>query len=123
MDHGDSRATVTRYMAAWNEADAAIRQTLLEQCWADDGVYVDPNVELAGRQQLSQHIAKVQATRPGARVEFMSGIDIHHHVVRFLWRLVRPDGTVGDTSIDFGEIGPDGRLTKIIGFFGEAPPK
>ena len=123
MDHGDSRATVTRYMAAWNEADAAIRQTLLEQCWADDGVYVDPNVQLAGRQQLSQHIAKVQATRPGARVEFMSGIDIHHHVVRFLWRLVRPDGTVGDTSIDFGEIGPDGRLTKIIGFFGEAPPK
>ena len=123
MDHGDSRATVTRYMAAWNEADAAIRQTLLEQCWADDGVYVDPNVQLAGRRQLSQHIAKVQATRPGARVEFMSGIDIHHHVVRFLWRLVRPDGTVGDTSIDFGEIGPDGRLTKIIGFFGEAPPK
>jgi len=123
MDHGDSRATVTRYMAAWNEADAAIRQTLLEQCWADDGVYVDPNVQLAGRQQLSQHIAKVQATRPGARVEFMSGIDIHHHVVRFLWRLVRPDGTVGDTSIDFGEIGSDGRLTKIIGFFGEAPPK
>ena len=123
MDHGDSRATLTRYMAAWNEADAAIRQNLLEQCWADDGVYVDPNVQLAGRQQLSQHIAKVQATRPGARVEFMSGIDIHHHVVRFLWRLVRPDGTVGDTSIDFGEIGSDGRLTKIIGFFGEAPPK
>jgi hypothetical protein len=123
MDHGDSRATLTRYLAAWNEADAAIRQNLLEQCWADDGVYVDPNVELAGREQLSQHIAKVQATRPGARVEFMSGIDIHHHVVRFLWRLVRPDGTVGDTSIDFGEIGSDGRLTKIIGFFGEAPPK
>jgi SnoaL-like domain len=123
MDHGDSRTTLTRYMAAWNEADAAIRQTLLEQCWADDGVYVDPNVELAGREQLSQHIAKVQATRPGARVEFMSGIDIHHHVLRFLWRLVRPDGTVGVTSIDFGEIGSDGRLTKIIGFFGEAPPK
>jgi hypothetical protein len=123
MDHGDSRATVTQYMAAWNEADAAIRQTLLEQCWADDGVYVDPNVQLAGREQLLQHIAKVQATRPGARLEFMSGIDIHHHVVRFLWRLVRADGTVGDTSIDVGEIGPDGRLTKIIGFFGEAPPK
>jgi hypothetical protein len=123
MDHGDSRATVTQYMAAWNEADAAIRQTLLEQCWAEDGVYVDPNVQLAGREQLLQHIAKVQATRPGARLEFMSGIEIHHHVVRFLWRLVRADGTVGDTSIDFGEIGPDGRLTKNTGLFGEAPPK
>jgi hypothetical protein len=51
----------------------------------------------------------------------MSGIDIHHNVVRFLWRLVQADGSAGDTSIDFGEIGPDGRLVKIIGFFGPAP--
>jgi len=123
MDHGPSRATVTTYMAAWNEADAAIRQNLLEQCWADSGVYIDPNVELAGHEQLSQYIAKVQATRPGARIEFVSGIDLHHNVVRFLWRRVHPDGTFGDTSIDFGEIGPDRRLIRIVGFFGAAPAK
>ena len=52
----------------------------------------------------------------------MSGIDVHHNVVRFLWRLVRADGTCGDTSIDFGEVGPDGRLVKIVGFFGAPPP-
>ena len=40
----------------------------------------------------------------------MSGIDVHHNVVRFLWRLVRADGSCGDISIDFGEVGPDGRL-------------
>ena len=51
----------------------------------------------------------------------MSGIDVHHNVVRFLWRLVRADGTCGDTSIDFGEVGPDGRLVKIVGFFGPPP--
>jgi len=123
MDPRHSRATVTQYMAAWNEADFAIRLNLLERCWADDGVYIDPGVELTGREQLSQHIAKVQASRPGARLEFMSGIDAHHDVVRFLWRLVRADGTAGDTSIDFGEIGPDGRLTRMTGFFGDAPPK
>ena len=52
----------------------------------------------------------------------MSGIDAHHTMVRFLWRLVRADGTCGDISIDFGEVGPDGRLVKIAGFFG-APPR
>jgi len=51
----------------------------------------------------------------------MSGIDVHHNVLRFLWRLVRADGTVGDISIDFGEVGPDGRLVKMAGFFGPAP--
>jgi hypothetical protein len=121
MHPSDSRAIVTQYMAAWNEVDASSRLALLEQCWADGGVYVDPGVELTGRAELAQHIAKVQAARPGARLEFISGIDVHHHVVRFLWRLVRADGTTGDTSIDFGEIGGDGRLTKMVGFFGAAP--
>jgi SnoaL-like domain len=123
MYHGKSAKIVTQYMAAWNEADPAARQSLLEQCWADDGVYVDPNAELSGREALSEHISKVQAGRPGARLEFMRGIDVHHNVLRFLWRLMRADGTYGDTSIDFGEIGPDGRLIKMIGFFGSAPQK
>jgi hypothetical protein len=122
MDHDEAVEIVTKYMAAWNEADGARRNALLEQCWVDGGIYVDPGVELAGRDALAQHIAKMQAGRPGARVEFMSGVDVHHRVLRFLWRLVRADKSFGDTSIDFGEIGRDGRLIKIIGFFGAAAP-
>jgi len=122
MDDNAITKVATWYMAAWNEREVAARHRLLEQCWSDDGVYVDPNVSLIGRQALGAHIATVQASRPGARLEFMSGIDMHHDVVRFLWRLVRADGTCGDTSIDFGEVGPDGRLVKIIGFFGAPPP-
>jgi hypothetical protein len=113
---------VLDYVAAWNEADAAARLKILEDCWAEDAVYVDPNVELKGRAALSEHISTVQAGRPGARIEMMSGIDLHHNVVRFLWRLVRADGSSGDISIDFGEVDAAGRLTKIAGFFGE-PPK
>ena len=115
-------ANVLDYVAAWNEPDAATRLKLLERCWADDGDYVDPNVELRGRSALCEQISKVQAGRPGARLEMMSGVELHHHVVRFLWRLVRADGRAGETSIDVGEVDADGRLTKIVGFFGE-PPK
>jgi len=121
MDKDKIAEVVTLYMAAWNEPDAAIRNALLQKCWADNGVYVDPNIELTGRDALAQHIAKVQASRPGARLEFMSGSDIHHNVVRFEWRLVGADNSHGDTSVDFGEIGPDGRLIKMTGFFGAAP--
>ncbi|UVO27384.1 nuclear transport factor 2 family protein [Bradyrhizobium arachidis] len=121
MGHDAIADVVTAYMAAWNEPDSTRRQALLAQCWSDDGVYVDPSVSLAGRDALAGHIAKVQAHRPGARLEFMSGIDVHHDVLRFLWRLVRADGSCGDTSIDFGQVGADGRLVKIVGFFGAAP--
>ncbi|MGE0289176.1 MAG: nuclear transport factor 2 family protein [Bradyrhizobium sp.] len=116
-------ANVLAYVDAWNEPDAAARQSILGGCWADDAVYVDPNVELKGRGALAGHISRMQAGRPGARIEMMSGIDLHHNVVRFLWRLVRADGSAGDVSIDFGEVDSDGRLTKIIGFFGDAPKK
>ena len=115
-------ANVLDYVAAWNEPDAATRLKILERCWAGDGAYVDPNVELRGRSALCEHISKVQAGRPGARLEMMSGVELHHHVVRFLWRLVRADGRAGETSLDVGEVDADGRLTKIVGFFGE-PPK
>jgi SnoaL-like domain len=114
-------ANVLAYVAAWNEPDAAVRLEILERCWADGGAYVDPTVELRGRSALCEHISKVQAGRPGARIEMMSGVDLHHHVVRFLWRLAHADGRAGETSIDVGEVDGDGRLTKIVGFFGEAP--
>ena len=116
-------ANVLAYVAAWNEPDATVRLNILGACWADDAAYVDPNVELKGRAALSQHISKVQAGRPGARIEMISGIDLHHNVIRFLWRLVRADGSTGDISIDFGEVDASGKLTKIVGFFGAAPKK
>jgi hypothetical protein len=122
MENDAITKIVTQYMAAWNEPDDTARRALLEQCWSDGGVYLDPNVALAGRDALATKIGEVLASRPRARLEFMSGIDVHHHAVRFLWRLVRADGTCGDTSIDFGEVGPDGRLVKIVGFFGAPPP-
>ena len=34
----------------------------------------------------------------------MSGVELHHHVVRFLWRLVPADGRAGETSIDVGAL-------------------
>jgi hypothetical protein len=114
-------SAVGNYMDAWNEADETARLALLDRCWSDRGRYVDPTVDLQGRTALAQHIAKVRAARPGARLEFVSGIDVHHNVVRFLWRLVRADGSVGDTSIDFGEVDQSGLLVRIIGFFGPAP--
>jgi len=116
-------ATVMQYVEAWNEADAAIRLIMFERCWADDATYVDPNVELSGRAALCAHVSKVQSGRPGAWIEMMSGIDVHHNVIRFLWRLVRADGSAGDTSIDFGEIDSSRRLIRIVGFFGEAPQR
>ncbi|XIA66957.1 hypothetical protein ACFIOY_14520 [Bradyrhizobium sp. TZ2] len=44
MDGNAIANAVMRYMAAWNEPAASGRHALLEQCWSDGGVYVDPKV-------------------------------------------------------------------------------
>ena len=47
-----------------------------------------------------------------------SGIDSHHGKFRFTWRMVLADGKVFLEGIDFGELNSDGKLHRIVGFFG-----
>jgi hypothetical protein len=106
------------YCAAWSEADAARRAALLARVWSPGASYTDPRAQLVGADQLAAHIAKVLAQRPGARVVRTSAIDLHHGLARFTWRVVQADGSMLPEGIDFAEISPDGKLLRIVGFFG-----
>jgi hypothetical protein len=113
---------VSAYGAAWNEPDEAVRRKLLEQAWADDGVYCDPTATAAGRDALVAHIGGFQAMLPGARIETSSGVDEHDGWLRFAWTMFNADGTPAMEGFDVGELAPDGRLRRIVGFFGPFPP-
>jgi hypothetical protein len=112
---------VAAYSAAWNEQDGDARRTLLERSWTDDGVYCDPSGRAEGRAALVGHIGGFHAQRPGHRIELASGVDEHDGLLRFGWRMVGPDGAVLLDGMDFGELATDGRLERIVGFFGPFP--
>ena len=114
---------ITIYMRAWCEPNRALRQQLLERAWAADGTYTDPAAHVAGRKQLVDHIGGVFEKFPGACIELTSGIDAHHEQIRFTWRMVLADGKVLLEGVDFGELAPDGKLHRIVGFFGPLAPK
>jgi len=115
--------TVQAYFDAWNEPDQAKRRQLLDKAWADDGLYVDPVSEGRGRDALNQIIAGFHSQSPGARVEVTSGIDQHHNQIRFAWSFITPDGKTQIEGIDAGELAPDGRIARIVGFWGTPPAK
>lgn len=117
----DAAAAVAAYGATWNEADEAERRRMLEQAWADDGTYCDPTVELHGRDALLEHIAGFQASFAGARIKTTSGVEEHHGYVRFSWAMVDGSGTTVTEGFDVGQLGSDGRLKLIVGFFGPFP--
>jgi hypothetical protein len=88
---------------------------------ADDALYCDPVADGRGRDDLDSFIAGLHAQQPGARVELTSGIDQHHNQIRFARAFVAADGSRPIEGIDAGEIGPDGRISRIVGYWG-APP-
>lgn len=122
-----SASTVERlidaYCAAWNEPDAAKRAALLDAVWSPGAAYTDPRAHAVGVGQLSAHIDRILERRPGARVVRTSAVDEHHGLVRFAWRVIEADGTELPEGIDFAELAPDGRIARIIGFFGPLAPR
>jgi hypothetical protein len=113
---------VAAYMAAWNETDEAKRRALLDKAWADGGTYTDPQSDVAGRDALSTLIAGMHGQMPGSRIDLASKVDVHHDKLRFNWKFVGGGGAPVIEGVDYGELAADGRLAKIIGFWGAPPP-
>ncbi|MCP5366798.1 MAG: nuclear transport factor 2 family protein [Hyphomicrobiales bacterium] len=118
----DVAGVVAAYCGAWLETDGAARRALLDRAWGDGATYQDPTADVTGRDALDAHIAGFHAHAPGARILITSAVDSHHGQLRFTWKMVGADGAVVVEGIDFGELGADGRLARIVGFFGPLSP-
>jgi hypothetical protein len=114
----DAKSIVHEYVRGWNAEDEASRRELIEATFAARGVYADPDGTIEGRDHLLADIAEFHERRPGARVELRSAIDEFGGWFRFAWAVVDPTGDVLRHGEDFGQVGDDGRITMIVGFFG-----
>jgi len=114
-------AVVSAYGAAWMAVDDDERRRLLEIAWSEDGVYQDPTVDVSGREALLQHIAGFRQRLPGSKIVITSGVDHHHGKIHFLWKMIGLDGETTVEGRDFGELDRNGRICRIVGFFGPPP--
>ena len=112
---------VRTYVQAWHERDETTRRRLLEQSWAEDGVYTDPDSTIEGRAALIEAIADFHQRRPDVRIEVRSPVDGFGRHFRFVWATVDGDDEVLREGIDVGQLDEDGRITSIVGFFGIVP--
>ena len=117
----DPSKTAAIYGASWNELDEARRTALLEESWADDGVYRDPTDIAEGRAALVAHIGGFHEMFPGRSIDFASGVDVTDGGLRWAW-VMRNGDAVELEGVDFAELAPDGRLRRVTGFFGPLPP-
>lgn len=109
-----------RYIALWNETDAARRLQLLTDGWTTDASYADPLAQAAGAEGISALIAAVQARFPGFRFKLLGKPDAHGEHLRFSWTLGPEASQDLIQGTDFARLA-DGRLHSVTGFLDKVP--
>ncbi|MDB5861652.1 MAG: hypothetical protein JWQ76_5341 [Ramlibacter sp.] len=112
---------VDRHLAAYCDPDATRRIAAVREVWNADGSLVDPPLQARGHQGIADQAATLLSQFPQHRFERSTAIDAHHQFVRYGWRLLDANGAGVLEGVDFAELDVDGKLLRVVGFFGAQP--
>ena len=112
---------VDAHLAAFSAPDDATRRALVQQAWAPTGHFADPLFAATGHDEIDALAASVPGLYPEHVFTRTSGIDVHHGDARYAFAFTAPDGTVVVDGIEVAQVGVEGRLVRVIGFFGPVP--
>ena len=103
------------YERAWNEPERAL--ALLEECWAQDGVYADDEVPdgVVGRAALVDLIAATHRDLPGFRVWETSPPRMLAGRLGTTWSQEGGDPRESLAGADVIEFAADGRIARVTG--------
>lgn len=118
----DTATVVDTHIAAYCDPDPTRRAEGFASVWAADGELLDPPLEGRGLDEITALTDVVLAHYPGHRFERTTDVDEHHGWARYGWALLDPEGAVVLTGTDIAQLDDAGRLTRIVGFFGELAP-
>ena len=110
------------YAAIWSEANAVRREALMAKSLAHDAEVVGPGYHFKGYQAISAEVERFLTRDPGSRAVLASGFLMHHNLVRFAVAMVSAEGRVVAEGEDIVEFGTDGRIVKVLTFWGALPP-
>ena len=121
----DARAfelVLLAYTALWSEADHARRASLLTQCLARDAEIIGPGYRFKGHHAISDEVERFHRDEPGTRAVLASGVARVARWARFAVAIVDPTGAVVAEGEDVVELGADGRIVRVLTFWGALPP-
>jgi hypothetical protein len=110
------------HLEAYALDDAARRDALVATAWNAAGELLDPPLEGRGRAEISALADVVLAHYAGHKFVRTTAVDSHHGFARYGWDLRAPDGAVAVSGIDVVQFDDDGKLLRVVGFFGPLEP-
>ena len=108
-------------LAAWNESEPSLVRSHLEKALAPEVRFIDPSVDITGIDSFERNVHDVHSKNPGAVYSRISAVNSHHGFHRYHWAIHNKDGHLMLPGFDVVETDAAGRVTSVIGFFGELP--
>lgn len=109
---------IKMYDQAWNVSDPDERRRLLEGALTDDCELIEPRGRFAGRDAVFERITGFANRFPGAKVDITTGVDEHNGFARYGWKIIDRNGSLLLDGMDVLERAADGRLMRVVMFFG-----
>ncbi len=117
----DAARLAVDFVAAWNEDDPERRWELVTRSLAEGIEIFGPGAELHGHADVLAAIAAFRGETPPRRTVLTSPVEAHHRFGRYAFAIEIEDGAVLLRGIDVLELGPDGRLVRVVSFFEDTP--
>jgi uncharacterized protein YndB with AHSA1/START domain len=115
---GDLRPAVDAFLAAWSEKDEARRRAALAAIATEDVTFADAFSCTAGMDDLVAHLAAAQFHMPGVVLERSGDVRQCQGTAVADWVAKGPDGAPRGRGTNVFELAPDGRIARVVGFWG-----
>ena len=109
------------YLDAFVEHDAARRLALLEQGLVPSAEICGPARVFAGYAQISEKIDGFHKNWPNCRLVVASGMVCFRNAGHFAKAIVSADGSILASGHSVVELAADGRIQRVLAFWGPAP--
>jgi len=109
---------VDALLEAWSEPDPERRRRLLAQAALPSVTFRDPFSATSGLEDLQIHLAAAQFHMPGVRLEREGDVRHCQGTAMAHWVARAADGTVRGRGTNVYDLAPDGRVHRVVGFWG-----
>jgi len=114
-----------RYVALWNQTDAALRRAEIEKLWTPEGEHFVRTLQARGYEELERRVtgSHEKNVRDGGYLfRLAGGVQALRDTLMFHWDMV-PAGTtqVAALGLQFLKLAPDGRIAADYQFILPTP--
>ena len=121
MSNSISNLLIRNLRDVFGENDPARRRAAIDELWAEDGVFYDPNKgAIRGRDAIDRMAGAVKATHPDFRYQLTAAPQEYCDAGMVPWISGRPGEVPAYSGRDF-VIARDGRIVALYMFFDKLP--